>query len=260
MKINKVIFSCDDNGDFLKMWELTSKVCRLTLGVTPVLFHITNEYSDFYEDKYGIIKKVKSVRDVPTSFQSQLYRLYGSKYFFDEKVMMSDIDMLSFNKEYFLDRIEDVDDNSLVIYESDAYDLSREETRNMYALHRYPMCYILGKGSTFIKMLDINYDFEEFCQKVYNFDFGYELPVFHRDECYLGKKINRNHNGINVVKLKRGIENVWYYPKRINKDDYKTYDDVMICNKEYIDFHLPNDYLENKTTIDEIVKKILTYY
>lgn len=260
MNIDKIIFSCDDNGDFLKMWKITSKVCKLTLGVTPVLFHITNEYSDFYEDEYGMVKKIKSIRDIPTSFQSQLYRLYGSRYFLGENIMMSDVDMLTFNKEYFLDRVKDIDESSLVIYESDAYDLSREETRNMFALNRYPMCYILGKGSTFIKLLDINYDFEEFCEKVYNFDFGYELPVFHRDECYLGKKINRNHNKVDVVKLKRGIENVWFYPKRINKDDFENYNNEMICNKNYIDFHLPNDYQKNKTIIDEIVKKILTYY
>ena len=192
MKIDKVIFSCDDNGDYRKMWELTSKICKLTLGVTPVLFHLTNEYSDFYHDEYGIIKKIKVSPNIPTSFQSQLYRLYGARYFMDENVMMSDIDMLSFNREYFFKQIEDVNENSLVIYESDAYDLSREDCQNMYALNRYPMCYILGKGSTFIKILDINCDFDEFCERVHDFNFGYDLPIFHRDECYIGKKINKN--------------------------------------------------------------------
>jgi hypothetical protein len=260
MKIDKLIFSCDDNGDYLKMWELTSKICKLTLGVTPVLFHITNEYSDFYHDKYGIVKKIKSIPDIPTSFQSQVYRLYGSKFFMNENIMMSDIDMLTFNKEYFFNSIKNIDDDSLVIYESDAYDLSREETRNMFALYRYPMCYILGKGLTFIKLLEMNYDFNEFCEKIYNFDFGYDLPFFHRDECYLGKKIIRNHNEINIVKLKRGIENVWNYPRRINKENYKSYNDRMIRDKEYIDFHLPNDYINNLETINEIAKKILVYY
>ena len=42
----------------------------------------------------------------------------------------------------FFNSIKNIDDDSLVIYESDAYDLSREETRNMFALYRYPMCYI----------------------------------------------------------------------------------------------------------------------
>jgi hypothetical protein len=260
MKIDKVIFSCDDNGDYRKMWELTSKICKLTLGVTPVLFHLTNEYSDFYHDEYGIIKKIKASPNIPTSFQSQLYRLYGSRYFMDDNIMMSDIDMLSFNREYFFKQIEDVNENSLVIYESDAYDLSREDCQNMYALNRYPMCYVLGKGSTFIKILDINCDFDEFCEKVHDFNFGYDLPIFHRDECYIGKKINKNLNEIDIVKLKRGIENVWNYPRRINKDDYQHVNYDLISNKTYIDFHLPNDYLNNLEIIDKITNSILVHY
>jgi len=260
MKIDKVIFSCDNGGDYRKMWELTSKICKLTLGVTPVLFHITDEYSDFYHDEYGIVKKIKPIPDIPTSFQSQLYRLYGSKYFIDENIMMSDVDMLSFNREYFFKQINDVDENSLVIYESDAYDLSRKDTQNMFALNRYPMCYILGKGSTFIKILDINCDFNEFCEKVYNFNFGYDIPMFHRDECYIGKKINRNLNEINIVKLTRGIDNVWDYPRRINKEKCKDINYDLLSDKTYIDFHLPNDYLNNLEIIDKISKTILTYY
>jgi hypothetical protein len=84
--------------------------------------------------------------------------------------------------------------------------------------------------------------------------------MFHRDECYIGKKINRNLNEINIVKLTRGIDNVWDYPRRINKEKCKDINYDLLSDKTYIDFHLPNDYLNNLEIIDKISKTILTYY
>ena len=85
-------------------------------------------------------------------------------------------------------------------------------------VHAYFLCY--NEEHILPHLLDY---YLQFCEKIYNFDFGYDLPFFHRDECYLGKKINRNHNEINIVKLKRGIENVWNYPRRINKEKRRFY-------------------------------------
>ena len=49
MKIDKIIFASDDSH-FLDFWEIQSKVCKEILGIQPVLFHITDSESDFYDD------------------------------------------------------------------------------------------------------------------------------------------------------------------------------------------------------------------
>ena len=259
MKIDKVIMSCDDNESYLKLWPYVSKVCKLTLGITPVLFHITDEYSDFIPDKYGIVKKIKKHPELPTGFQSQIYRMYGTKFFYDENCLISDLDMLIFNKDYFNKQIEKYDDNDLIVYLSDAYDLTRPDCAQIWALNRVAMCYILGKGKTFNDLLNLNCDFNEFAERVYNFDFGYDVPPFHKDEVFLGKMIFRNYEDINIVKLTRNINDVFHIPGRVNKEDFYNINPWLIHSKELIDCHVAKDWRENIESFEKIIGQILVY-
>lgn len=259
MKIDKVIMSCDDNESYLKLWPYVSKVCKLSLGLTPVLFHITDEYSDFIHDEYGIVKKIKRHPKLSTAFQSQIYRLYGTKYFYNENCLISDIDMFIFNKDYFVKQVELYDDNDFIVYLSDAYDLSRPDCQQIWALNRVAMCYNLGKGETFDKLLNLNCDFNEFAERVYNFDFGYDVPEFHKDEVFIGKMIFRNYKDINIIKLNRDIKDVYKIPGRVNKEDfYKTNSD-LIYTKKLIDSHIPNNWEQNLEIFKKIMREILIY-
>jgi hypothetical protein len=259
MKIDKVIMSCDDNETYLNLWPYVSKVCKLTLGITPVLFHITNEYSDFIPDKYGIVKKIKKHAELPSSFQSQIYRIYGTKFFYDETCLISDIDMLIYNKNYFMKQVEEYNDESFVTYLYDAYDISRPDCHQIWGLYRIPMCYNLAKGKTFFKLLDLNCDFNEFAEKIYNFDFGYIVPEFHRDEVYLGRMMHRNLNDIDIVKLKRNIQNVNNIPRRIEKQNFYNTDSGLIYSKELVDSHIPNDWQSNFDVFKEKINDILVF-
>jgi hypothetical protein len=259
MEINKIIFASDDNPNYLDLWKYVSKVSKLTLGITPILFHITDHYSDFIQDEYGFIKKIKKHPDIPTSFQAQLYRLYGTKFFGNETCLISDIDMFTFNYEYFVNQVKPYDQDDFIIYLSDAYDLSRPDTQQMWALNRVPICYLLGKGETFCKLTENNCDFNEYVERVINFDFGYDFPLFHRDEIFLGKCILRNFNKINLVKLKRNIENVWEIPGRINKENFFNFEYSLLYDKNFIDCHIPNDWKNNMDHFQHIVKSILTF-
>ena len=61
MKLDKIIFAIDDNPEYSGFWEINSEICKKKIGVTPVLFKIGNTESDFYEDKFGIVKEVNPV-------------------------------------------------------------------------------------------------------------------------------------------------------------------------------------------------------
>jgi len=259
MKIDKIILASDDNPNYLDLWKYVSKVCKLTLGITPVLFHITDEYSDFFQDEYGLVKKIKKHPDIPTSFQAQLYRLYGTKFFSKETCLISDIDMFTFNYDYFISQVSKFDQDDFIIFLSDAYDLSRSETQQMWALNRTPMCYVLGKGETIHTLIGSNCDFNEFVERVSHFDFGYEFPLFHRDEIFLGKCVLRNFNNINIVKLNRNIENVNFIPGRINREDFYNFNYDLLFDKQFIDCHIPSDWKNNLVFFEKVVKSILTY-
>jgi hypothetical protein len=259
MKIDKVIMSCDDNESYLNLWPHVSKVCKLTLGITPVLFHITDEYSDFVPDKYGIVKKIKKHTEIPTSFQSQIYRIYGTKFFYNENCLISDIDMLIFNKDYFINQVQEYDENSFIAYLDDAYDLSRPECQKMWALNRIPMCYVLAKGKTFFNLLDLNCDFNEFAERIYNFEFGYDVPDFHKDEVFIGKMMFRNYSNTEIIRLKRNIKDVYNIPGRVEKKDFYDMNPNLIYTKELIDCHIPNDWKSNIGTFNKKINDILVY-
>ena len=116
--------------------------------------------------------------------------------------------MFIFNYEYFINQVTEYSESDFVIYLSDAYDLSRPETQEMWALNRVPMCYVLGKGNTISNLIGNNCDFNEFLEWVTNYNFGYEFPLFHRDEIFLGKCLLRNFQNINLIKLSRNIQNI----------------------------------------------------
>ena len=60
MKLDKVIFSVDDNPIYADFWKIQADLVKTILKADPVLFYITDEDSDFYFDGHGIVKKIKS--------------------------------------------------------------------------------------------------------------------------------------------------------------------------------------------------------
>ncbi|NBU98037.1 MAG: hypothetical protein EBS19_07480, partial [Spirochaetia bacterium] len=105
MNINYAVVGSDDNPLYLDFWPLVSKVWKNNIGVTPVLGLISNEDSDITETEYGLIKKFKKIDGISSSLQSQIVRLFLTK-FLDGYSLISDIDMLPLSKDYFLKNSE----------------------------------------------------------------------------------------------------------------------------------------------------------
>ena len=256
MSIDKIIFSINDNPKYHGLWEINSQICKEHLGITPILFHITNEDSDFYNDKWGVVKKIKALPGIDNGFQSQIFRMFGTKYFQDEVCLISDIDMLLFDNDYIKSPLEKHGDNDLIIYCSDAYDTNREECIGIYGENRYPICYNLGTGEVFNKILNTNRSFEEYCLDIINLGF----PLHDSDELYFGNKVNNFNHGVNIVKLKRGYSTHFKCPNRIdrvNDDIFNEYDVELLKNGEYIDCHLSRPYIKYKKEIDNMRDIIL---
>ena len=99
MKINKVIFAVDDSH-YLDFWPTQAKICKEILNIEPVLFHITNENNDFYNDGHGLVKKIKKVDGINTGAQAAMGRMFFTKYFPEEVCLVADIDLISINRNY----------------------------------------------------------------------------------------------------------------------------------------------------------------
>jgi len=239
MQIDYAIFATDNNSLYNHFWEITSEVCLKVLGVTPVLFNICDQDSDFYEDKYGIIKKIKSVEFFDTGFQSQIVRMYGCKYFPENVCITCDLDMIMISRSYFIDQVIDFDDDSFIIYSSDAYANKGQ--------HRYPICYNAAKGKHFNSVLDCDVSFQEYVYRLDSF-----LSNWACDEIYFTKKLDSSDFS-NVVKLSRGWNRrTGIANGRIDRASWSWRKGVP-----YIDCHCLRPYVKYKSELDNLKNVIL---
>ncbi len=271
MKIDKVIFGIDDNPLYQDFWKIQSKLVKKVLDAEPVLFHITDKDSDFFNDGYGTVKQINKNKctGIITSFLSQIIRMYGTKYFPDDVCMTSDIDMLILNKEWFVNNIQIISDDHIVIMDSIAYSLDRKECQKDYNnRNRYPICYNIGKGSEFNKILNTDRDFP-----TYSHELGLLRLGWGTDEIYFGKRVDTYQHNVKIHKVKRHYTTPWLAERRIDRHNfpcnllyqneieaqkkYGFYDLEKLKNGYYIDAHCPRPYKDYKDEIDFLIETIL---
>ena len=278
MKIDKIIFASDDSH-FLDFWEIQSKVCKEILGIQPVLFHITDSESDFYDDGFGLVKKIKKIDSITTGVLAAIGRMFFTKYFPDEVCLVSDIDMLLIDKDYLQNSIKNIDDDSLVIYVSDAYDKKREEALEYHnreyfpkdMVQLYPYHLNAAKGKIFGKILETDCTFEDYINR--HQLIGDKKLFWGVDEYYFSQAVNNFENDINVVKLTRGYKSPWRCEKRLERHKFPVklnweseiqaqkeegvYNIGDILNKKYVEINCPRPYNQYKQEIDKVVDIII---
>lgn len=271
MKIDKVIFGVDDNPLYADFWPIQAKLCTELLGITPVLFKITDNETDFYHDGNGLVKNIdkESCPGIITSFLSQVVRMYGTKYFPNEVCITGDIDMLMFSKTYFVDDISQYSDDDLVLFDAGAYDPNREECKDesLFAGQRYPICYASAKGSTFNKLLNTDRPFPQYAHELGLMRLGWGT-----DEIYFGIQVNKNEHNINVHKRYRPRKNGWIIEDRIDRhnfpifftheneqlynEKYGNYDKNLVLTNFYKDAHCLRPYNDYKKEINQLIELI----
>jgi len=80
MKIDYIIVSTNDNNLYKDFWPVVKKLWYELIGIKPILVEIcdTNEIVDYGDH---IIHKIKKIEDIDTGFQSQIARMYVTKFY-----------------------------------------------------------------------------------------------------------------------------------------------------------------------------------
>jgi len=247
MNIDYVIVATDNNPEYDGFWQIIKDAWNNVIGVTPILV-IIGEENFIKEEENCIIVGYKKVKNIETSFQSQVARLYATSLYEHKTYLTSDIDMLPMLKSYFLNNANNAKDDQIVIYTSDAYGYYRQT--------RYPMCYNLAMGSTYKEILKLNCSYYEFIERLDSFDIQHNRK-WDTDELYIGKcvrdfEIDNEHR---IIKLSRGFRE-GYATDRLDRDYWNRYDFNKITQDAYIDCHFPRPYNreENKKSIDNILR------
>lgn len=232
MKIDYVVISADDSH-YLDFYEIVSSTWN-KFGLKTMMFHITDHETDFIENKYGLYKYVKKSNFFPSSWQSQLIRLYSYKYFDNYNLLLSDIDMIPLQKEYFIENAEKISDEQILNFSNQPYP----------DVPYFAICYILSNSKIMKQILNLEDTFENFLKKVEK-SCGVK---WNTDENYLYNSIN---NYINLISLPKRN----YFLDRIDRGDW-FYDLDKLKNKNYIDSHLLRPYKKYKEEIDTLIKDL----
>lgn len=231
MKIDYVIISSDNNSMYKDFYHIVAKRWK-DLGFKTYYINITNKDS-IVENEYGFIHKIKSFDFVSTGFQSQVVRLFSSK-FIEGNLLMSDIDMLPINGDYYNQYNNELTDDNVIIYSGQPYG----------NVPYYPMCYVLSNSKNYIKYLDIeNLSFEEYCKMLLD---NYK-ESWNTDENFMYDKFE-NHKDKVIVKTRD-------LSRRVDRGNWR-YDLNLLKNGHYIDSHMLRPYLTYKKYIDELINYI----
>jgi hypothetical protein len=248
MKIKYAIFGSDTNPLYLDFWPIVSKIWSDLFNVTPVLGLICDEDSDFYNDKFGLVKKFKKNENIPIGMQSQCVRLYLSTILKDVCII-SDIDMIPMSKKYFIENIDGFDNDKIYVMSSDHYECNANK--------EIQMCYNIGHSDTFEKFFKLNGNWEEFINKLHSDNCSQNLPndmIWTTDQRFLYTKFKIDNEGNEQIVYKnRGFSWSGFADFRIDRGSWR-YDENLVGKDYYIDSHLLRPYQQHKSEIDNLIK------
>lgn len=255
MKINKVIFCCDNNPVYVGFWDSISERFK-DLGFKTKLFLISNNSQDInnFSQKNGEVIHVQQLENIPVIIQALMGKFYFTKFEPDTTWLIGDIDLYPIRKSFFSNNnIEKIDDQKYIHLYANAY--GNDWKNKINGLAGY---YHVAKGKTFEKELKFDCSFEEVCNRILksnkygikfygsfgNSDNRSASPKdwgwFCCEEMYTGDLLKNNENFIEF--------NCDHYP-RIDRNC------IFDSNVDYIDFHSPRPYNENKDKINKILNK-----
>ncbi|HBS48303.1 TPA: hypothetical protein DEO28_00725 [Candidatus Dependentiae bacterium] len=254
MKIDRVILSTNTNHTYIDFWPLIAKTWSKVFGIKPTLALICDgEYK--IDESLGDVIKFQPIEGVPAGFQAQVIRLFMPLYFPDETVLISDIDMLPINKEYFLDYVKTFSDDQFLIFSDKGYGPI------MGSLPAYPMCFNIAKGKTFQDIFQI-YDvrniptiIKSLYEKAAILNVDHDLKtkmIWMTDELTLGARITAWDKYESKV-VKRGHS----FDRLVERGNW-TYDKTLLKIGFYSAAHLPRPYTdpEARKQIDQLLKDI----
>lgn len=238
-KIDRVILGCDANPMYLEFWPVVAKTWKELVGVEPTLALIASK-EIYIDESLGQVIRFEPIFNIPTSFQAQVIRLLLPALFPNEICILSDMDMIPCQRNYFFSSVENIPSDCFVVYKDGAF--------NSDEYKEYPICYNAALGSTFKEIFKIDSiaDITETMKKWFNLGLGWtsDQQILYAALNNWDKKNNR------LVKLGHDV-----YP-RIDRARW-TYSEDALKNHYYIDSHMLRPYSSYRDHIDHVVALLL---
>jgi len=234
-KITRVILASNNNSEYLEFWPIVSKLWSKLLGARPTLAFIGP--SDVKIDQtYGDVVYIDPIEGISTALQAQTIRLLLPCLFPDDFCLISDLDMIPLQGEYFKKPVANLPKDKFVVYRNAAYGPGSTE---------YPMCYNAALGSTFQDIFQV--DTIEQMQRLM-IEWNSAGLGWTTDEKMLKKYLNGWRKfGSHCVLLGHRVG------PRICRSRNMCFNPKQLKSNVYIDMHSVRPYSKHKYLIDKIL-------
>lgn len=257
MKIEKVIFSIDDNPHYKGFWSSISRHFNQRLGIRPKLFIIGKDVDiSSYDISNGEIELLSPVEGIPSIIQALWSKFYYVKTEPETTWIIGDLDLYPLQKNHFVDRIRNISDEFYVHLNPYGYGKNWREGYN-----GLPGYFHVAKGSVFTEELRLNRPFEEIVKEIYNSN-KWGIKFYNIQENDENRKASSDYGWFCCEEMYTGyllknskklleLEPEGGY-KRIDRSDMR-YNIEDIKKSIYIDFHSPRPYGDHSEEIEKIV-------
>lgn len=249
MHIDFCLLASDLNDNYFGLYPII-KNAWLKLGIETKLILISNYIPEILIKYSNDIILFEPIPNIHTAFIAQVIRLLYPCLFEKKNVIISDMDIIPLNKKYYLDNIEKISDDKIIIYR-DAYIDNK----------MYSMCYVLANSDLWRKTFYIRnvYDIKKKLIKWYSKDYNGQKNCtgWFTDQKKLFKYLNKfSSDKIVVLKDKdTGFKRLDKRQKKFILENLNCiYDNVK--NKQYTDFHVIRPYYKYLHIINKIVDLI----
>lgn len=252
--MKRYIINSTDNTDYALYWPYI-KAAWEKFGFTPILIRVGFPVIECLNNTDISILDLPAVQDVSIVCQAQVARWYACKFFPDDLVMTSDIDMMPLQCEYFegsfdlyeewVKRLPALLSNYLLFI------LSYDAFANDPGMNQYPICYNIAKGKVFAKLLNCYQNWDSWIKSLSGYGYGWSTDQALFYNCLQEKPrftYLRNNRGWD---RQRGEAH-----NRIDRNTW-VYDEGRVRAGGYIDAHLPRPFHEKKGEIEKLFKLIM---
>lgn len=267
MKIKRVILPLNNNPNYTEYWNVFAPIWKNKFDIIPTMMFVgTKEElnSNNFNTTIGDIIQLDPVQEVSETWPDWSVTwsiIYGASLFPDDVCITHGIDQIPLST-FFFDYIRDFDDSKFIVGFGDAYAGYGPATLgyfNIVTNVMYPSSHLVGLGSTFNKVYDINKSWKNEIIKIYNLKNRYLLKNnFYRnsswglDECYSSEKISQ-YNSDDVIIL--NIFKKYWNPRRIDRGGQNLdFDCDLIKNGYYSELHSFRPYSKHKFIVDQILE------
>ena len=239
MKVDTVILASNDNPDYVQFWPIVSEAWKL-MGVEPILIYTGSKKLNLDGNVINF-----NLNKVDSAFVAQNIRILYPSLLKNRKVIVSDIDNLPLSRNYFLNSISDIEDNSFIIYRPDAC------PPNMIS-----MMWNAASGDTWKEIFKINNE-KQIDRKLkfwYSRKYSIRGKAWYTDQIKLRKYVNKFqiNNRSRVVLLN---DNDLGFD-RFNRTELDQHYKEMESGKLFSDFHMPRPYEK----YEDIILKVFNFH